>query len=199
MQRGDLLLFGIEVLGAGAYTTASLIDAIVGGYAAYYHPRRGRGGEKVPRNLADAVERIVDELHEDVRGQQRIRKLLNNLKTQGLAVKVSTTGSWYLTARGIARRAKLRRNFQYAIPRYRGTRTTRMIIVAFDVPEREHKKRDWLRCALEVMGLEPLQKSVWVGKIRLPPEFFEDLEALGLTACVQVLGVTESGTLRTIY
>ena len=49
------------------------------------------------------------------------------------------------------------------------------MIVAFDVPEHERYKRDWLREELLVLGFEPIQKSVWFGPSPLPENFVREL------------------------
>ena len=41
-----------------------------------------------------------------------------------------------------------------------------------------------------------LQQSVWLGKSKLPEEFFEALENLSILPCVEILGVTRTGTLK---
>ena len=49
------------------------------------------------------------------------------------------------------------------------------MIVAFDIPEREKKKREWLRSELINLGFEMLQKSFWLGPSPLPKEFIHTL------------------------
>ena len=46
------------------------------------------------------------------------------------------------------------------------------------------------------MGFTMRQKSVWIGRKRIPEEFVEELEAKGMRAYVDIFGVTRSGTLR---
>jgi len=194
-----MTLLGIEILGTLAVTSAEFIDAIGVESEAYRHPWRSRDSHRrsLPR-IAVALERIVEELRRDVKGQQRVHRMIEHLSHQGLATRNATTKRWRLTAHGYARRRKLQKNFCFAVPTYHCVPAPRTVIVAFDVPERDRKKRNWLRAALCMLGLKPLQKSVWVGKVMLPQEFFEDLEALGLSDCVQVLGVTVSGTLESV-
>ncbi|OGF64281.1 hypothetical protein A2661_00880 [Candidatus Giovannonibacteria bacterium RIFCSPHIGHO2_01_FULL_45_24] len=71
-----------------------------------------------------------------------------------------------------------------------------MRLVIFDVPERERKKRLWLRLELLACGYKILQKSVWVGYCPLPQEFFEALEYLDLRRHIHIFSVNSAGTLR---
>jgi DNA-binding transcriptional regulator PaaX len=65
----------------------------------------------------------------------------------------------------------------------------------FDIPERERKKRDWIRSQLVSFGFEPLQKSVWSGGSPLPKNFIEDIEIMNLDHCIHIFSVRDSGTL----
>ena len=49
------------------------------------------------------------------------------------------------------------------------------MIIAFDIPEREKKKRNWLRAELTRLGFEMLQKSLWFGPSPLSQEFLTSL------------------------
>ena len=44
-------------------------------------------------------------------------------------------------------------------------------IIAFDVPQREKAKREWLREALRQMGFTFIQKSIWGGRRKIPVGF----------------------------
>ncbi len=80
--------------------------------------------------------------------------------------------------------------------RYKTAPSEGVTIVSFDIPERERKKRSWLREALTNTGFEMVQKSVWVGNGGVSEEFIEDLERLKLTTYVSIFGVTKRGMLR---
>lgn len=70
-------------------------------------------------------------------------------------------------------------------------------LVIFDIPERDRKKRVWLRLELIACGFNMLQKSVWIGQRPLPQEFFESLDYLNIRPHVHIVSVERSGTLRT--
>ena len=73
-------------------------------------------------------------------------------------------------------------------------KTTNLVI--FDIPEVERKKRYWLREVLKNLKYKQLQKSVWIGKNKLPEEFLRDLSKLNLHDCVEIFSVNNKGTLR---
>jgi len=70
------------------------------------------------------------------------------------------------------------------------------LIVAFDIPERERRKRRWLRLALRQLGMDMVQKSVWIGKVKLPEEFLGSLHHLGLMGYVEIFAISKAGTLK---
>src|SRR3989339_151600 len=69
-------------------------------------------------------------------------------------------------------------------------------IIAFDIPEREKSKRRWLCSVLKNLGFEMRQKSVWVGRSRLPVYFIKDISRLGLLDCVDIFEVAKKGSLN---
>ena len=70
------------------------------------------------------------------------------------------------------------------------------MIVVFDVPEKERRKRDWLRSVLKRLELKMVQKSVWIGKVKIPKELLDDLFNLKLLDYVEIFEVSKSGSLR---
>ena len=81
---------------------------------------------------------------------------------------------WVITKRGIKKLEGYRKSRRHRggipIPIYKKEGGFGLVIVAFDIPERERKKRAWIREVLAGLGLEILQKSVWVGTKRIPQE-----------------------------
>lgn len=71
-----------------------------------------------------------------------------------------------------------------------------LVVVAFDIPQKEDRKRTWLRKALISIGLGMIQKSVWIGHSQIPEEFIADLRHLKILDYVEIFKVTKSGSLR---
>ena len=72
------------------------------------------------------------------------------------------------------------------------------IIFVFDIPEKERRKRDWIRASLSNLGFRMVQKSVWVGSVKLPKMFLSDLSEQNIVPYVEILSVNKSGTIKNI-
>lgn len=135
--------------------------------------------------------------------RQRYHKLLHVLKRDGLITEKlqnDESRKLKLTPAGLKKLKELKMRLADALPpiNYNKSSTGRLTIVVFDVPERERKKRNWLRTALVSIGLEMVQQSVWIGKVKLPPEFIADLNILKMTDYIEILEVTKSGTYKNL-
>lgn len=70
-------------------------------------------------------------------------------------------------------------------------------VFIFDIPEKEKHKRKWLRSQLRDLGFRMVQKSVWMGRKKIPREFLEDIQELKLLAYIEIFAVTKTGSIRT--
>lgn len=122
--------------------------------------------------------------------RQQIYSLLNKLKRQGFIAKSGRQRNslWNITKRGEEKLAKLQE--QNTIVEGKD-----VVIITYDVPERERRKRDLLRRELLSMGFKKLQQSVWVGKILVPPEFITDLRREQLLSHTHIFSISKSGTI----
>ncbi len=80
--------------------------------------------------------------------------------------------------------------------KYKSQSDDTLKIVIFDIPEREREKRDWIRAALKNLKFNMVQKSVWIGKAKLPKEFIKDLNRMNIFMYVEIFAVTKAGSLR---
>ena len=71
-----------------------------------------------------------------------------------------------------------------------------LLIVMFDIPEKQKNKRQWIRSALKEMGFKMIQKSVWSGKVSLSRRFLEDLSKLNLVDYVDIFTAMKLGSLE---
>ena len=117
---------------------------------------------------------------------------LYHLQKDGLIER--RRGKWSVTNIGRGKYKTLLKRFP--VRKYPKEADTGLKIIIFDIPEKEKRKREWLRDRLVELGFKMLQKSVWVGKIKLPQEFVEDLRDLNLIRHVEVLAVTKRGSLK---
>ncbi len=136
------------------------------------------------------------------RDRQQFYNTLNYLKNQGLVVKrnVKKKTRWILTPEGAEKAARYRksrndplsfRSIDFSPPSGLG-----ITIVAFDIPERERRKRDWIRACLVAMGFDKLQKSVWVTRGTVDEDFMHALRERDLLHNVHIFSVTKQGTIH---
>ena len=187
-MRGEISLKILQGLSQATMGAADLIKAIlVSGY--------GASAGKIQNNLRKIESRhLQNELAQLER--QKYHNIIYWLKTDGLIE--SRHNGLGLTAKGKKRLVKLLKRKQTALPakRYSEESEKKITIVAFDIPERERRKRDWLRGALRNIGLQMIQKSLWLGKKKIPRDFLEDLRKLGMLEWIEIFEISQFGTLR---
>ncbi len=130
--------------------------------------------------------------------KKSVSTILSRLHKEGLVARdgVKKKSSWRITRKGkehirLSVSAESLPKGEYALPRKDG----KARIVVFDIPERQRRKRDWLRMQLLACDFAPLQKSVWTGTRPLPVELIEEIDALDLGAYVHIMSIGEKGTL----
>ena len=128
--------------------------------------------------------------------KQALSATLRRLKKQGL---VAGNGpkkkmTWAVTKEGrkFLQQPRLRAiKSLYELPPEDGF----IRLVTFDIPEKEQRKRRWLRAELLFCGFSPLHRSVYIGKRPLPSEFIKNIGDLGLNKYVHIIGIEKTGTL----
>ncbi len=135
--------------------------------------------------------------------RKRYSDFLYRLKQDGLVQEVTRRGirKCILTLKGKLRLETLRKRRKTALPEtnaYPSTAADEATIVAFDVPEKERRKRDWLRAVLKNLGLTMVQRSVFAGKCKIPRRLLDDLVKLRLVERVEIFTVTKTGSLKHI-
>lgn len=138
---------------------------------------------------------------ETYRDRQQFYRTLNHLKSQGLVVKIKAERGqqWSLTKFGrekIQKYRKFRSNpFSSTSVRFKQPTGEGLTIVVFDIPEKERKKREWIRMCLVAMEFKNLQKSVWITKGKVHEDFFHALRERKMLKYVHIFVATKEGTL----
>ncbi len=139
---------------------------------------------------------------ESFENAQKFYSTLSHLRAQGFVSKQKIKGatSWKITGEGLqkVRKAREKASSAESLARFRDMSSDSTKIVTFDVPERDRKKRAWLRSTLASMGFSMLHKSVWMGRKKMPEEFFFELHCQKILRYVHVFAVTKSGTLSAV-
>ena len=134
---------------------------------------------------------------------QKMHNIICKLKKHGfIAFNIkSKKKAWSLTPNGYDKLRKLESQISNGIlpsiiyPKEKGHQ---LIIVAFDIPEIERRKRDWFRTVLGFLEFKPLQKSIMVGKIKIPDELLEDIKDLRITDFIEIFSINKFGSLKQI-
>ena len=186
IKKGGKTEIILMVLFGSIYVTAKLLELmLMGGYQESYRRARNRlyGGASLPT--------MPKSVFSD---KQQFYSLLGKLKKQGLIEsKKSDKGIlWTITKAGLSRLMILREKRTD----YKVESDNKLKIIAFDIPEKERRKREWLREVLRLLGFKMLQKSLWIGKNKIPEDFLADLRRKNLIEHIHILEVSKTGTLQ---
>lgn len=147
-------------------------------------------GEKVETNLKIKHQR------------QRFYDMLYKLKKDGLIEEgIKNEKSFFkITSKGKHKIEKLKKRQADALPnnsyKERDLKSGKFTIAVFDIPEKERKKRAWLRSVLKNLNFKMIQQSVWAGKVKIPEDFLDDLKELHLIDYVEIFEISKSGSLK---
>ncbi len=198
-MKGKFLLKFLEKVGESTLASGDLFAAFL---AAGYGASLSRLEYEFSK-IQNAREREKAKLEIKRSRRQRYRNFVQYLKTDEL-VEEKIEGKkkiFTLTFRGHRRLQELKKRARRQLPDcnlYTKETVDKSVIVSFDIPERDRRKRSWLRSALHNLGLRKVQQSLWLGKVKIPKDFLDDLGRLRLTDYIEIFEVTKVGTLRHI-
>jgi len=136
----------------------------------------------------------------DRKEKLRFNDLLYRLKKDGLVEEIKKNNGHFLkiTPKGKERLINLRiKKSEYLFqPKYAIKKENSVKIIIFDIPETEKRKRFWIRFALKNLDFNMLQKSVWIGKTKLPEEFIYHLRKYNLLSYVEIFEISKVGSLK---
>lgn len=197
-MKGEVTLRVLESITGFAGRAANIVEVILSsGY--------GASIGTLERNLTRLERRrAYEHLQEEEKAllQKRFSTMLYRLQKDGLTENIERRRGRFalpqLTAKGrkVLLELKKRRENRLPSAHYDATPQHQSIIVAFDIPESEKRKRAWLRAALKHMEFRMVQKSFWIGRKKIPHEFLEDLRVLKLARFVEIFEVNRAGTLE---
>ena len=186
----------LEILQSRAENTVDLIDMFTSGYSASY--------KKARRSMLYGAPAFKTDWADWYRRRQIFHSLLNKLKREEFIIQKEKrrNSPWSITPSGMRWLIQMKKKSREwsALPRskYQNIRRGQLVIIAFDVPERERRKRTWLRIALISLGFTKLQQSVWAGNVKLPQKFIDDMKQVAVLPYVHIFSVVRGGTLQKI-
>lgn len=196
-MKGELTLRVLEHIGDTAISMLDLASAFLGaGYGASTSKILSefdkKGRERSQKNA---------EYLKMKRQRQRFSTMLCRLRNNGLIEeKINKDKSCVqLTSKGKQYFEMLKKRRSDALPntRYKyKLKDGKFVIVVFDIPERERRKRAWLRSALGNLNFKMIQQSVWAGKVKIPEIFLNNLRELQLMEHVEIFEISKTGSLQ---
>lgn len=197
-MKGKFALQILEQLTKTAKSTGDVFDA-------FLQNEYGAGADKVISTAA-RMARLRAKNDEKRRThlilQRRYHNILSWLRRDGLVVEIVEDNEkiLYLTSSGRRKLQNLRERKKRSFPsgKYQVVPMDRFIIVTFDIPERERRKREWLRSVLKYLGFLMIQKSVWIGKSKITKKLLLDFRQIKLSRYVEIFEITKVGSLREI-
>lgn len=185
----------LEKIEEAAVGTLDLFTAFLNaGYGASYGKIQYEFS-KIQKNKTQAL------LESEVK--QKYYNLVYKLKRSGLIQEKTENKKkiFVLTNRGTYKLKELRLKADKKLPSFyypKNNAGSKFTIVIFDVPETERRKRGWLRSALKNLNLRMIQKSVWIGKTKIPKQFLEDLNKMRMVDFVEIFEISNAGSLKQI-
>ena len=184
------ITFILEKLGGAALEVGVL-------FLAFLNAGHGASYSKLEYERRKIEKGIGDLLEEQTKA--RYSKLIYKFKKEGLIKEEYRNKRKFLiiTVKGKKKLASLLDKESKSLPQavYPKEKINYSIIVIFDIPEQKRNKRNWLRQALREINFEMVQKSVWIGKTKIPKDFLVDLDELGISQYVEIFAVSKSGSL----
>ncbi len=205
-MKGEFLLKVLEAIEETTYSVGDFIEDFLASSKSNYLPL------KYPRmrdhkTLAESIRKGIQEKErlkiikiQEQKEKQRLYQVIHTMKKQGLIQKLANDSGAILeiTEKGIIKKRKLEKSFDQRIlvRTYQSEKGSELVIVSFDIPENVRFKRDWLRSVLKNLGLRMLQKSVWIGKIKIPEELISDLRKYNILQFIEIFSVGKTGTIK---
>jgi len=195
-MRGDIILKILEIIGGTVVNASDVLTAILtSGYGASH--------AKIAYNISEQRKERRKRLEYNKSKRQIEQKYYNlvyYLKRGGFLKEKHKNNKklFILTIKGKEKLSYLKRQRVEKLPElsYFKKESDKFIIVIFDIPEVERKKRNWLRAALGNLGLKMIQKSVWMGKVKIPKEFLADIHKLKLVDYIEIFEISKTGSLE---
>ena len=177
----------LNILGEGFMTATDIITAILeSGYGASY--------SRLNKNYLKLQSRRLDEKLAALE-RQRFYNIISKLKREGLISGKENLRRTKLGTEKLLKLRSLKTEVAIKVKKYKPEEDDTTKIVIFDIPEKERRKRRWLRASLLQLGFVILQKSVWIGKVKIPEEFMEDLRFMKLDRYIHVFSGEKLGTI----
>lgn len=195
-MKGEKTIEILEILGGAVIEVGHFVEGFLN--AGY-----GASLSKLTYEIDKAGSKNADHYKEseNKKLEQRFYNMLGHLLKDGLVEKEKKDNKFFLkiTEKGKNKLQALRKLVKNKLPTPDYSikkEKNETIILVFDIPEKDKKKRDWLRAVIKDMGFKLLQKSVWLGKGKIPEKFILDLKLIKIVEYVDIFSISKAGSLH---
>jgi CRISPR-associated endonuclease Cas2 len=191
---------GQDVKGQWVIKILETVENIVVGFfdLAEAMMRSGYGASQgqILKKISEIEQRRLEE-KQIQETREKLSKYVYKLKKEGLIRQAKNNNAFVITQKGRNKLLALRGKIAQFLPntKYQVEKSDKLIVVIFDIPETEQNKRYWLRKKLQYLGFRMVQKSVWIGRVKIPEKFLEDLSKIDLLNYVEIFTITKRGSL----
>jgi len=195
-MRGEKILKILEILEDMAVSTLDLLDMWL-----FEQPRGIYGLERARLKRAGQKKQLFfTELREYLEEREKLSKLIYKLKREGFILEDKKNKKLILTKKGKLklRFLKNKRSVEETKNNESNQKDKDVIVVIYDVPESEHKKRHQLRNLLVNAGFSFVQKSVWIKQGKITEDFINFLKDLEVLHYTKIFKITQKGTIENI-
>lgn len=129
--------------------------------------------------------------------KQKINNLIYKLQRGGFVERIVKNDSsfWKITESGKRKLEKISKYITLPKNQYKTEKDDKITIIIFDIPEKLSRLRRWLRFNLLALDFQKLQKSVWIGQVKLPSNFLKDIQYLNLDQYIYIFEVIKRGAI----
>lgn len=182
----------LEILKMAERPTYIILNILMGGFN-YKRIKRKAFYPTLPDFNSPETHEIIK-----TKNKNKFYSLLSRLKKQGFIEKKIKQSKiyWKLTSKGEKRLENLKNALKFPKLFYKQEKDNRLNIVIFDIPEKYRRKRNWLRNNLLALGFTILQKSVWIGKNKIPKDFLKAMTELEIIDFIHIFKISKTGTIR---
>jgi CRISPR-associated endonuclease Cas2 len=195
-MRGEKILKILEILEDMAVSTLDLLDMWL-----FEQPRGIYGLERARLKRAGQKKQLFfTELREYLEEREKLSKLIYKLKREGFILEDKKNKKLILTKKGKLklRFLKNKRSVEETKNNESNQKDKDVIVIIYDVPESEYKRRHQLRNLLVNAGFSFVQKSVWIKQGKITEDFINFLKDLEVLHYVQIFKITQKGTIENI-
>lgn len=184
-MRGEKIFSILDSLEEGVNIFSNLLTVFLTTY-------KGSNPKEKYRKLR-ILER--DRIKNSINRRER-NKLLNLLYKMNKEGLIERSGLKYLiTKKGKEKYLYLKNSLLFQ-KKFNKEGEDELKIIAFDIPEKLRIYRRWLRSILISLDFKMLQKSLFIGKQKLPEDFIKELKRLSILHYVEIFAITKKGTLE---